>query len=199
MEKIVFIYYLHKGDNIPFYIGKTINPQNRLKEHKSKKYLHSILEIIDEVNEEDYIFWESHYISLFKSWGFILENKNNGGGGGKGGHSKHTEESKKSIGNKNRKPKPIGYKEKLKDLMKNGLSKKISESNKGISRNKGRKITWDNSKPSKIYEQYDINGNFIKKFIGYKDFENTLFNINGVYRAIKENKIYKEYYWKKLN
>jgi len=195
----VYIYFLHKDNNIPFYIGKTINPLERLLEHKREKHPDSIMEIIDEVSEDDYMFWESHYIWLFKSWGFDLENKNFGGGGSIGGKPKHTPQSKQNIGNKNKKPKPAGYKETIKDLMKNGLAQKISESNKGISRNKGRKITWDNSKPLKIYEQYDINGNFIKRFIGYKDFENTDININGVYRAIKENKTYKKYYWKKIN
>jgi hypothetical protein len=37
--------------------------------------------ILDKVNDEEWLFWEKHYISLFKSWGFILDNKNNGGGG----------------------------------------------------------------------------------------------------------------------
>jgi hypothetical protein len=37
--------------------------------------------IIDEVEDNEWKFWEKHYISLFKSWGFKLKNKNNGGGG----------------------------------------------------------------------------------------------------------------------
>ncbi len=34
---IIFIYYLHRGDGIPFYIGKTKDLKQRLREHKSKK------------------------------------------------------------------------------------------------------------------------------------------------------------------
>jgi hypothetical protein len=81
METI--IYYLHKGDNIPFYIGKTKNsPKKREREHRNRMNNKSIyLEIIDKVNNDKWKFWEQHYISLFKSWEFELENKNNGGGG----------------------------------------------------------------------------------------------------------------------
>jgi hypothetical protein len=28
-KDITFIYYLHKGDNIPFYVGKTVNKNLR--------------------------------------------------------------------------------------------------------------------------------------------------------------------------
>lgn len=75
------IYYLHIGDNIPFYIGKSIRPQNRIYEHKTSKHLNVFMEIIDEVLTSEWKFWEKHYISLFRSWGFKLINKNNGGGG----------------------------------------------------------------------------------------------------------------------
>jgi hypothetical protein len=136
MENVVFIYYLHKGDNIPFYVGKTIDPFERLSEHKREKHPDSVLEIIDEVSEEDYIFWESHYISLFKSWGFILENKNDGGGG----CPHHTKESKLLISEKNKGWVPskemrisVGKAAKQRwNDNKEELSKKISENRKGI-------------------------------------------------------------------
>tara|TARA_R110000737_G_scaffold329844_1_gene345215 strand:+ start:173 stop:694 length:522 start_codon:yes stop_codon:yes gene_type:complete len=76
-----FIYYLHKGDNIPCYIGKTKNkPKYRLTSHRriKKQPLYEI-EVIDEV--EDWRFWETYYIQLFTGWGFKLENGNKGGGG----------------------------------------------------------------------------------------------------------------------
>jgi hypothetical protein len=47
------------------------------------KGLKPILEIIDVV--EDWKFWEPHYISLYKSWGFILKNMHPGGSGGQAG------------------------------------------------------------------------------------------------------------------
>lgn len=43
------------------------------------------IEIVDEVNESEWQFWEKHYISLYKSWGFKLTNSTEGGEGiGKG-------------------------------------------------------------------------------------------------------------------
>jgi hypothetical protein len=80
------IYYLHKGDNIPFYIGKTINPKDRKYQHKNTFGKDTILEEIDEVPTDNWLFWETFYISLFKSWGFNLQNQNNGGGGSIGGY-----------------------------------------------------------------------------------------------------------------
>jgi hypothetical protein len=79
----VKIYYL-ENDGIPFYIGKTTrnNDRQRLYAHRcSKQQRIDNLVIIDEVNDLEWRFWESHYIWLFRSWGFILENKNFGGGG----------------------------------------------------------------------------------------------------------------------
>jgi len=37
--------------------------------------------LIDQVKSSEWKFWEKYYISLFKTWGFKLENLNNGGGG----------------------------------------------------------------------------------------------------------------------
>jgi hypothetical protein len=73
---MTLIYVLEKN-SIPFYIGKTSSSKSRFNSHK-RDYDCEIF-IIDEV--DDWKFWEKHYISLFKSWGFKLENKNNGGGG----------------------------------------------------------------------------------------------------------------------
>jgi len=76
-----YIYYLER-EGIPFYIGKTNKPSNRQNSHRAKRkdfniYLHTI----DLVDSNDWKYWETFYIDLFKSWGFVLENKNNGGGG----------------------------------------------------------------------------------------------------------------------
>lgn len=80
------------------YVGITRrNPKHRLNNHlyeakhfpnKSEKTIwfnneelkikQIILDIVDE-SESD--FWEKHWISLVKSWGFKLFNANNGGGG----------------------------------------------------------------------------------------------------------------------
>ena len=71
--------YIIEKNNIPVYIGKTTGFSVRLFYHR-KTYGNDVTwYFIDEVN--DWKFWEGHYISLFKSWGFKLGNKNNGGGG----------------------------------------------------------------------------------------------------------------------
>lgn len=73
------IYYLHRGDKIPFYVGKTNDIKNRLNTHKNVFGKEIFIELINEV--DDWKYWEKHYINLFKNMGFVLENKNDGGGG----------------------------------------------------------------------------------------------------------------------
>ena len=73
--------YVLERNGIPFYIGKTIQEiKDRYYTHGSRKTNSEIIEI-DCVNDDEWRFWESWYIELYKSWGFELENKNNGGGG----------------------------------------------------------------------------------------------------------------------
>lgn len=79
-DNMTSIYALSK-ENYIFYIGKTINIPSRLYEHKQKYGSNIEIIILDEVEDNEWIFWEKHYISLFKSWGYILKNKNDGGGG----------------------------------------------------------------------------------------------------------------------
>ena len=76
------IYYLtFDHEDIPFYIGKSKNCYSRFFAHK-KTYGKNIKMIkIDKVKNKEWLFWEKHYVSLFTSWGFKLDNKNNGGGG----------------------------------------------------------------------------------------------------------------------
>lgn len=80
------------------YVGKTVNTKRRMylhiaeaktsKTHKAKwinKLLDSgtkpILEILDEVLDTDWAFWEEYWISQMKSWGFNLCNLTKGGDG----------------------------------------------------------------------------------------------------------------------
>jgi hypothetical protein len=79
------IYYLHKGDNIPFYIGKTKNLSLRLYDHKHTYGRDVLIEEIDLVEDKEWKFWEKYWVEQFKIWGFKLKNKNNGGGGSLGG------------------------------------------------------------------------------------------------------------------
>jgi hypothetical protein len=153
------IYYIHYGNNIPFYVGKTINIQQRTENHKKLFGKNIILEIIDEIPTNEWKFWEKHYISLFKSWGFILENKNIGGGG----PEEWKEESIQKLKLHPTRGKKISVAHKGKEKSHKG--KKFKEEHKQkikATRNflKNRKITWINTPVL----QYDLEGNFIKEW-----------------------------------
>lgn len=75
---MIYIYLILKN-NIPIYIGKSKTPKTRICNHRNRWGKDIEIEYLDII--EDWRFWEKHYISLFKSWGFKLENKNCGGGG----------------------------------------------------------------------------------------------------------------------
>ena len=80
------------------YVGKANNISQRYKAHLNRarkhqihklnwinslkaKKLRPIIEVIDIVPIEDWIFWETYWISQFKTWGFDLINYTNGGEG----------------------------------------------------------------------------------------------------------------------
>ena len=86
-----FIYELYNPiTNLPFYIGKSDIPfvrsekghfkeeGNNHKINTIKQIIHTglkpVVNIVDEVKESEWKFWEKHYISLYKSWGFNLTN-----------------------------------------------------------------------------------------------------------------------------
>jgi hypothetical protein len=93
----VYIYGLVDAEkNELRYIGKSINPNSRYRKHlqDSKKmitykdkWIDSLLKkntkpellIIDIIEDENWEFWEIHYISYFKSIGCQLSNLTNGG------------------------------------------------------------------------------------------------------------------------
>jgi hypothetical protein len=101
------------------YIGKSDNPEKRYTTHLAEyggyhkvcwiKSLKKIglkpkLDIIDCIPDNEWQFWEEHYISLYKSWGFKLTNILAGGNGGylPGEKNpklerKHSEETKEKI------------------------------------------------------------------------------------------------------
>ena len=80
------------------YVGKANNISQRDKAHLNRarkhqihklnwinslkaKRLKPIIEVIDVVPIENWIFWETYWISQFKTWGFDLINYTNGGEG----------------------------------------------------------------------------------------------------------------------
>lgn len=164
------IYFLTKND-IPFYIGKSINCVRRKHKHYITYGNDIKLEIIDECEsiKSEWRFWEEFYIHLFKSWGFILLNKNNGGGG----PTTYTEEQKKKM----RKPHPGAGANISKTLKANGHSKwytpeikeKMSKALKGshsgpFTDSHIENIKISRRKKSKRVIQYDFQGNFIKEW-----------------------------------
>lgn len=174
----VKIYYL-ENNGVPFYVGKTTrdNERNRLYAHRhSKQKQIDNLIVIDEVPESEWKFWESWYIYLFRSWGFNLENKNDGGGGptyvseerkiqikNKLIGGKRTEETKQKM----RKPKSSSVKGK-----KHGLyGKPKSEEHKKNKSIAAKKI--NGSPRNKAVEQLK-NNKVINTFISAAEAERTI-------------------------
>jgi hypothetical protein len=134
---IMISIYILIENNIPIYLGKTNKPNRRLKEHKVNFNKNISLEVIDEVEKNDWVFWEQWWIEIFNSWGIQLLNKNKGGGG----PNHQTEYSKKLIGDKQ------------KGIKKPNVSNKL----------KGQKITWDLGTSTSIL-QFDRQGNLISEY-----------------------------------
>lgn len=112
--KRIKVYSLEDPTNsIPRYIGITKNSLEirlggHIKSSKKKithkdcwvaslneKGLKPIIKLIDEVDYSEWKFWEKHYISLYKSWGFDLINHTIGGEGALG--NKLSKEAKEKI------------------------------------------------------------------------------------------------------
>jgi hypothetical protein len=87
-----------------------------------------IIELIDKVPEKEWVFWEQHYISLYKSWGFDLLNVTIGGEGQHG--IKRFEESRKkqSLSTKGRVSNRKGIN--MSQEQKDKLSISLKEANK---------------------------------------------------------------------
>jgi hypothetical protein len=134
---IMISIYILVENNIPVYLGKTNEPNRRLKEHKTNLGKNICIEVIDEVEENDWIFWEQWWIEVFNNWGIQLLNKNKGGGG----PIFQSDISKKLIGDKQR------------GVKKPTVSSKL----------KGQKITWDLGTSTPIL-QFDKQGNLISEY-----------------------------------
>jgi len=97
MSELTYIYSLEYPKGNIRYIGKTDNLKSRLKGHLEKlggtshknswikgllnKNLKPIIKEIDRIPVSEWQFWETHYIFLFRSWGFSLTNLTFGGDG----------------------------------------------------------------------------------------------------------------------
>lgn len=150
--------YILERNNVPFYVGKTLQEiKDRYYTHGDKKINSKITEI-DCVDDNEWKFWESWYIGLFKFWGFELENKNNGGGGrGPGWISSPERNTKIKLSMKNHSQ---YYTEEVRQ--------RISEKNKG----KARPFTKEHQqnmllakrKQAKPLLMFDLDNNLIKEW-----------------------------------
>lgn len=114
--KTTFIYALiDPRDQQIRYVGKSDNPEYRLRVHiKRKVYkvgswiksleklgLSPSIEILEEVPFDEWQFWEKFWICLVKSWGFDLKNISPGGNGGELSNETITKLRAMNIGEKN--------------------------------------------------------------------------------------------------
>ena len=166
---MTFIYYLHKGDDVPFYIGKTKNIIRRKHKHcLDYKDQNIDLSVFDSCEDKVWKYWECFYIELFKQWGFQLKNKNKGGGG----PSKYTEEQKQKM----RKPHPGSGKKISKTLKERNHSKYYTPEIREKMSNalKGRKLIFSDRhkenlaeaalKKGKIIQCYSLEGLKLNEF-----------------------------------
>ena len=162
MGNKTFIYILLDNKNNIRYVGKSDNPNKRLKKHineskKNKthkeKWIQSLLNnnstpellVIDEVNINEWSFWETYWISQFKAWGFKLTNSTIGGEGGSG--YKHTDEAKEKM-RQNRLGKTTSEETKQKQSI---ATKEYAKNNPNFNKVFDRKITLDKEK---LYDLY---------------------------------------------
>lgn len=198
------------------YVGKSNNPKRRYYKHcsRSKKNTHKVnwingllnenkkpeLQIIDEVPVEDWVFWESYWISQFRTWGFCLTNHTDGGDGATFSNSGSFKKGQKAW----------NFGQKLSDEAKEHLRQcnlgkkasketrdKMSKTRKGVkpgnidnlieggkkSRFKKGDTSWNKGrvgykatgkKASTIVEQLDENGDVIQEFVGCKEAANYM-------------------------
>ena len=82
--KVTKIYIVENcfNDVAKVYIGKTIS--SRFGAHRrtyGNDITYTVIEEIDSISREHWVWVESYWINQFKQWGFDVMNKNNGGGG----------------------------------------------------------------------------------------------------------------------
>ena len=87
------IYCLFDENDIPIYIGKTIQKLEVRKTHHQCRLKQKVTIIELDSVDSDWKFWEKYWINQFKVWGFNLKNRNNGGGG----ITKHSEQTKQLM------------------------------------------------------------------------------------------------------
>lgn len=73
------VYLIADWDYTKFYVGISADPYRRFVQHKNRKKWPEHLHIIEYVLSDQADSREIHWIATFLSWGFPLDNKNDGG------------------------------------------------------------------------------------------------------------------------
>ena len=174
------------------YVGKANNISERYKAHLNrarkhqihklnwinslrKKGLKPIIEVIDIVPINDWVFWETYWIAQFKAWGFKLINYTNGGDGATFGNQTSFKKGNIPWNNGTAKIKVLkGNKGKTENSIKNYFKPAHVPWNTGL---KGVKL-----KPDKNVFQYSAyTGEFIKEWKTAKEAGQILdINIAGI-------------------
>lgn len=188
MNTHVIIYSLSDPNTLEVrYVGVTKkNPKLRLTEHiyesrigtkthkcnwirkLLKKDSLPILEMVDYVPLEEWDFWEQHWISQFKQWGFSLTNGTLGGGGRLGNAGwKHTAKTKERIRKGNSGVNNYNYGKTLTDEWKKKISDSVRGEKNGFYGKKHSEKTL--SKRRIRILQYTEFGDFIKEWKSIAD------------------------------
>jgi hypothetical protein len=161
MINITHIYFIHNGDGVPLYVGKTVNLENRLKLHKHQKSHFTHIELIESIPSNEWKFWEEFYIDLFYSWGFRLENKTRSGRGCGARPCKWGDKISKAM--KGKKPN-WNDKNEIELRRQRQLGKQYTLGYKYTQEQKDKCV--DGKR--RIYHQYDIRGTLIKEWYATK-------------------------------
>lgn len=188
MEKMTYIYLVENcyGDPNKVYIGKTKNNLNSREWYHKKNFGNLInIDQIDIVNSELKKDWkplETYWIHQFRTWGFDVQDINEGGGGPES-CSKETRDKISSsnkinpncgwIKGKKRSKSTI---DKMRKPKNHGIQ--LSKALKGKPKHKGFGLKQKISKPDAggkvIIEQFDLNNIFIKEWPSGKDVQQKL-------------------------
>jgi hypothetical protein len=112
--------YVGKANNVPQRYKAHLNIARKHQAHKlnwinslKNKGLKPIIEIVDIVPIQEWVFWETYWISQFKTWGFDLINYTEGGDGSTFGNQTSFKKGQKpwNIGLGNFKKCPVCLKE----------------------------------------------------------------------------------------
>ena len=125
-RELVIRWYAHCSD---YKLSKEKSHKNSWISSLKQRGYKPIIELLDEVLEQEWEFWEMYWICQFKNWNYPLTNMTKGGESGNGGKGclgyKHTEEAKRSISIKNSRPKSLEWIKNAAEAMRQTVGKPI--------------------------------------------------------------------------